>query len=337
LILEALGSAYGAAAARRRRWYERHPDARKRLARPVVSVGNLALGGTGKTPIIEYLARLLQESGHRPAVLTRGYGRRLAHDGVTVVSDGERVLADVDRAGDEPLMLARSLPGVPVLVGANRYLSGRLAEQRFGTTVHLLDDGFQHLQLERTLDLLLVSEDDLSDRPVPAGRLREPLAEAAVAHAALVTAGYPAAAERIGRQLGIDRAFRVVRTIGPPRRIVGGEPVVVPGGSRVFVVVGVARPDRFVADLVGAGWDIVGMLTFRDHHPYTRRDVAHIASAARAAGASIVLTTAKDAERLAVCDLADLPIAAVPLDAAVDPDEDFLRWILARLSEPCDT
>src|SRR2546430_12362892 len=106
----------------------------------------------------------------QPSILTRGYGRRRPSDGITVVSDGRSVAADLARAGDEPLMLARLLPGVPVLVGANRHAAGLLAEQRLGATVHVLDDGFQHLELARDVDLLLVEEDDLADRPLPRGR-----------------------------------------------------------------------------------------------------------------------------------------------------------------------
>src|SRR5689334_1177147 len=185
--------------------------------RPVVSVGNLRVGGTGKTPVAEYIAALLVAGGHRPAVLTRGYARRRVRDGVTVVSDGTAVLADLDSAGDEPLMLARALPGTAVLVGADRYLSGVLAERRLGVTVHVMDDGFQHLELARDVDLLLASEDDLADRPLPAGRLRERLDAAAAADAALVTAGYDAAAERVGRALKVPTVFRVTRTIAPPR------------------------------------------------------------------------------------------------------------------------
>src|SRR5262249_40719320 len=220
-LIGALSAAYGAAAGWRRAWYARDPSRQKRLARPVVSVGNLRVGGSGKTPIVDYLARMLTESGERPAILTRGYARRVARDGVTIVSDGTHVVADLDTAGDEPLMLARALPGVPVLVGADRYLSGTLAERRLGATVHLLDDGFQHLELAREVDLLLVSEDDLTDRPMPAGRLRERLDAASAADAALVTAGYESAAERIGRAIGISPVFRVARGIAAPRRIDG--------------------------------------------------------------------------------------------------------------------
>src|SRR5207244_11700252 len=135
--------------------------------------------------------------------------------GVTVVSHGTSLLPDLHAAADQPLMLALALPRVPVLVGASRYTSALLAERRFGADVHILDDGFQHVELERDVDLLLADEEDLADAPFPAGRLREPIADAAAADAALVTAGYDSAAARVGRALGIPTAFRVTRFIAP--------------------------------------------------------------------------------------------------------------------------
>ena len=331
-MIQQLSQAYGAAAAWRRAWYARDPARQHRLDRPVISVGNLRVGGSGKTPIVEYIARLLVGQGERPAVLTRGYGRRVARDGVTVVSDGTRVIADLDEAGDEPLMLARALPGVPVLVGADRFLSGRLAERRLGATVHVLDDGFQHLELARDVDLLMVAEDDLQDRPLPAGRLREGLDAARAADAALITAGYDTAADRIGRAFGIAPVFRVTRSTGAPRRVGGDrDSVVVPSNSRVFVVTGIARPERFAADILSVGWDISGTIEFRDHHRFTARDVRRIAAEAKAAGSMIVLTTEKDAVRLAACDLGDLLIASVPLIVGVEPADAFQRWLLDRI------
>jgi tetraacyldisaccharide 4'-kinase len=330
--LRSLSVVYGAAAAWRRRWYERDPSRRKYLGQPVISVGNLRVGGSGKTPMVEYIARLLVASGERPAILTRGYARRRPLDGVTVVSDGSRVLADLDLAGDEPLMLARAVKGAAVLVGANRYLSGRLAERRLDATVHILDDGFQHVELARDLDLILVSEEDLTDQPLPAGRLRERLSAAAIADAALVTASYDTAAERIARTLKIPTVFRVTRTIGAPRMIAASrDSVVVPGGSRVYLVTGIARPDRFEADAASAGWEIAGVMTFRDHHPFDARDVRRIAAAAQAARSAIILTTDKDAVRLAACDLGTLPIAAVPLVFAVAPADRFRDWLFERI------
>jgi len=331
-LIGTLSALYGTAAAWRRAWYARDPSRQRRLARPVVSVGNLRVGGSGKTPIVEYIARMLVEEGERPAVLTRGYARRVVRDGVTVVSDGTRVIADLDTAGDEPLMLARALPGVPVLVGADRHLSGTLAERRLGATVHVLDDGFQHFALARDVDLLLVSEEDLADRPMPGGRLRERLDAARAADAALVTAGYESAADRIGRAVGVSPVFRVARAIGVPRTITTArDSVVVPPASRVFVATGIARPDRFVADIASAGWEISGVMEFRDHHRYDARDVERIAAEARAKGSAIVLTTEKDAVRLAACNLSGLPIASVPLIISIEPAEEFRRWLIERI------
>jgi tetraacyldisaccharide 4'-kinase len=331
-LIETLSAIYGAAAAWRRAWYARDPSRRRRLARPVVSVGNLRVGGSGKTPIVQYVAQLLVAHGERPSILTRGYGRRAAADGVTVVSDGSRVVADLDSAGDEPLMLARALPGVRVLVSADRYLSGTLAERRLGATVHLLDDGFQQLALARDVDLLLISEEDLEDRPLPAGRLRERLTAAAAADAALVTAGYDSAADRIGRAIGVSPVFRVARAIGVPHAIDGArDSVVIPSASRVFVVTGIARPERFVTDVASTGWEISGVLEFRDHHRFDARDVEKIAAGARAKGSAIVLTTEKDAVRLAACDLKGLPVASVPLIVSVEPAAAFREWLIDRL------
>jgi tetraacyldisaccharide 4'-kinase len=332
-LSDLLSTAYGAAAAWRRRWYARAPERRRRLGRPVISVGSLRVGGSGKTPTVGYIARLLLEHGERPAILTRGYARCVARDGVTVVSDAAAVRASVAEAGDEPRMLAEALPGVAVVVSGDRHQAGLLAEHRLGATVHLLDDGFQHLQLARDVDLLLASEDDLTDSPLPGGRLREGLAAASLADAALVTAGYDTAAQRIARALGIATVFRVTRAIGAPRMVADARhSVVVPAGSRVFVVCGIARPDRFTADVVAAGWQIVGTMLFADHHAYTAHDVRRITRAARSASSAIVLTTDKDAVRLAACDLGDLPIASVPLDVGLEPKQGFRDWLLTRLA-----
>jgi tetraacyldisaccharide 4'-kinase len=330
-LISTLSAMYGAAAAWRRGWYARDPRRRHCLERPVISVGNLRVGGSGKTPMVEYIARVLLDRGERPAILTRGYARQKPQDGVTVVSDGAQVRTSLDEAGDEPLMLARALPGACVLVGASRYLSGRLAERTLQATVHILDDGFQHLELARDVDLLLVSDDDLTDRPLPAGRLRERLAAASAADAVLVTATYDSAADRISRAVNVPTVFRVTRTIGAPRMVAAPrDSVVVPPESRVFVVTGIARPDRFEADVAGAGWQIAGVMCFRDHYPFDARDVKRIAAAAQAARSAIILTTEKDAVRLSACDLGDLPIASVPLIFGVEPAARFRDWLVDR-------
>jgi tetraacyldisaccharide 4'-kinase len=322
---------YAAAVTWRRRWYT--PSRQRRLSRPVLSIGNLTVGGSGKTPIAGLVARLLVDRGERPAILSRGYRRAVSADAVTVVSDGTAVRAGLDRAGDEPLMLAQALAGVRVVVGADRYASGRLAEERLDATVHILDDGFQHLALARDVDLLIVSEDDLGDRLLPAGRLREPLGAASAADAVLVAAGYPAAVERVARALNVQTAFGMTRVIGAPRTLTPArETVVVPPESRVFAVAGIARPERFFSDIESAGWRLVGTLAFRDHHRFSQADVAKIARAAKGAAAAIVLTTEKDAVRLAACDTGGLPIAAVPLCVSIDPPDAFRDWVVERIA-----
>jgi tetraacyldisaccharide 4'-kinase len=230
-------------------------------------------------------------------------------------------------------MLARALAGagVIVVVGADRYLSGRFAEGRLGATVHVLDDGFQHFALQRDVDLLVTGEHDLADEPLPYGRLREPLAAASAADAALVEASYQDAAERVGRALGIATVFRVTRTLLPPRMVATGDTVVVPNESRVFAAAGIARPERFFADLAAAGWKVAGTRSFRDHHHFSRRDLARIAAGAKQASAAIVLTTAKDAARLLPGEVGDLPIAAVPLAATIEPADRFADWLRGRL------
>jgi tetraacyldisaccharide 4'-kinase len=309
----------------RRRWYAA-PGRQHRLGRPVISVGNLSHGGRGKTPVVALLARMLVQAGERPAILSRGYARRRAEDGVVVVSDGVHVLSDVDRAGDEPLMLARDVPGACVLVGAQRALAGALAERVLGATVHLLDDGFQHLQVARDLDLVIVRPEDLHDRMVPFGRLREPVAALAAADGVILEAdgsGVPGF-----RGSGVP-GFSLIRSLGGPVPLEPEREWQAPS-RRVVAVAGIAGPERFAASLSSAGWDVAESLRFRDHHPYTAADVARIAEAARRAGAPIV-TTAKDAMRLLPLRPLPAPIAFVPLAVSIEPAEAFADWMFERL------
>jgi len=330
-----LGSIYAAAAAARRRAYAK-PGRRRGLSQPVVSVGNLRAGGTGKTPAVACLARLLAEMGERPAVLSRGYARRVAPPGVVVVSDGERLRADLDRSGDEPLMLARAVPSARVLVSSDRHLAGRLAETHLGATVHLLDDGFQHLALARGTDLLIIDAEDVErPRTLPAGRLREGLEAAACAHALLVPGAAGDDASPLAARLGVPRAFTLVREPGPPRGIdgrpAGPDGAAAAAGGPVHAFAGIARPDRFFAELREAGWDVKGVTAFRDHHRYTARDVASLASAARASGAGALVTTEKDAVRLLPFRPLPITVLVAPLVVRIEPAGAFREWLAARL------
>lgn len=323
---------YARGAAWRRAWYARHPESRRRLAHPVISVGNLAVGGSGKTPLVGTLARWLHSSGERPSILTRGYGRRRMPEGVVAVSDRDRVLEPVATSGDEPQMLARALPGVPVLVSADRYLAGCLAERRFACTVHILDDGFQHFALERDVDLLLMTPDDLDDTVLPAGRLREPLSAARAADAILVH-GTDSDAATTAARLDAERAYRVVTSFGAARLLEPFGALLPPmSGMRALAVAGIARPGRFFDAARRHGWDVVRELAFRDHHWFDAADLKRMLSIARAAQADVILTTEKDAMRLLTLPLAPIPrtFAYLPMTVAIEPAAEFYDW-LARL------
>lgn len=319
------------ARARRRAWDR--PGRRRRLSRPVVSVGSLRVGGSGKTPAVEALAHLLLRMGERPAILSRGYARRRAVEGVVVVSDGERLLADLDRSGDEPLMLARRVPGARVLVSPDRYLSGRLAELRLGATVHVLDDGFQHLPLARDVDLVIVSGADVADgRTMPSGRLRESLDTARLADALIVPDAGADEARQLGDRLGAEHVFVMTRHLEPLRRLdILRESAPLDTLAPAFVVAGIARPDRFVQDVAAAGVTVAGSTMFPDHHRYTARDVSGIVAAARQAGAAVIVTTEKDVMRLLPFRPLALPLAWLPLTVRIGPDAAFLDWLRGRL------
>ena len=323
--MSALSALYGRVASARRAWFSRRPHTVRRLPHAVVSVGNLVVGGSGKTPVAALVARILLQDGERPAILSRGYARRERLDGVVVVSDGHDVLEPASRAGDEPFMLATALPGVPVLVCEDRYLAGQLAHRRFGTTVSILDDGFQHLQLARDVDLLLVSPADLDEMVLPAGRLREPLAAAMAAHA-LVVPGSAEDAERVSALLGVGHWFALqVRNQEPASATLTRE-------KPVVAVAGIARPQRFFQALAGDGWDVAGRIAFPDHHWFTAADLARVDAAAGAARAAAVLTTEKDFARLAGLPSTRVPWVAVPLHAAIEPAGQFRDWLRQRIA-----
>jgi tetraacyldisaccharide 4'-kinase len=327
--LNVLSAAYGGAARLRRSWYERR-HARRRLPCPVISVGSLSVGGSGKTPAVIAVTRLLQGAARRPAVLSRGYARRRTEAGVVVVSDLTSVRVPVERSGDEPQMLARALPGVPVLVCDDRYLAGQLAVRSFGCDVLVLDDGFQHVQLARDTDLLLVDPGDLRDEVLPAGRLREPPSSAASADAVLVH-GTADEAALAAQALRVERAFHVRTVFGALANVASNEPHMAAPERRVLAVAGIARPERFYHALRASGWQVAGEVTFRDHHWFTRNDVERIVDAVRAASASFVVVTEKDAMRLEALVDGRITWTYLPMELVIEPWKEFSEWLKGRL------
>jgi len=285
-LLLPFGLAYGLLAALRVKAYAAGVLPSYRAQGPVISVGNLSVGGSGKTPMVEWIARTLRDAGRPVAILSRGYGGRYVEP-ARLVSDGSGPRLGADLVGDEPVMLARSLPGVAVVVGRRRAAAARFAELMFGPRVHVLDDGFQHRGLQRDLDLLCATPEDFHDRPLPAGRLRE-FASAARRADAVLLSGPGDAPPGLA-------AWRVTRRVLGFADLYGREQ---PAPRRPWLVSGIARPERFHADAAGACAEIAGRDVFGDHHRYRASQWQAIARRARAAGADALLTTAKDAARV---------------------------------------
>jgi tetraacyldisaccharide 4'-kinase len=284
----------------------------QRLNWPVVSIGNLSTGGTGKTPLTIALAKALTARGMHVDVLSRGYGR--AGTGTALVQKE----GPAQQFGDEPVLIARQA-GVPVYVDAERYQAGLLAESGQtpeGRAVHLLDDGFQHGQLYREVDILLLNESDWQDRLLPAGNLREDLS--AVKRADVVA--IPA------EETELEPTLRDWGWQGPVWKLHRRMDVPVVDGPAVAFC-GIARPEQFFAGLESAGVKLAGRMAFPDHHRYSPADVATLR---RAAGAGPLLTTEKDAVRLG--SLADgLPLKTVPLKTEIEDEAAAMEWLIGRL------
>jgi tetraacyldisaccharide 4'-kinase len=216
-----------------------------------------------------------------------------------------------------------------VLVSADRYLAGRLAERRLGCTVHILDDGFQHVALERDVNLLLLSPEDLDDTVLPGGRLREPLTAARAADAILVH-GSDEEVASVSARLGVNASFRMVASFGGARLLEPYGALLPPmSGMRALAVAGIARPRRFFDAARRHGWDVVQELAFRDHHWFDAADLRRMLAMARAVKADVILTTEKDAMRLLRLPLAPIPrtFAYLPMTVAIEPAGSFYQWL----------
>ena len=307
----------------------------ERVSLPVISVGNLTMGGTGKTPMVEFLARHLQSIGRRPAILSRGYGR--ASNALVVVSEGRGPLVGPELGGDEPVELSRRLPGVIVAVALRRVQAARAAAD-LGADICLLDDGFQHLDLARDADLVLLhARDPLGGEFFPPrGRLREPLSALARADAFVVTHAAPGASAS-PRLIEALARWNPSAPVFHARLPAAGfwdesgaalETARVASG-RCVAVCGVADPESFAASLAELGLSPVESLIFRDHQRYRDRHLSRIRRAAEKAGASWILTTEKDAVKLR----GRVPVALACLRRRVEIEEpSFFPFLESRVS-----
>ena len=306
-----LSTIYGAVVRTRNALYDRDVLPARRLRGPVVSVGNLSTGGSGKTPFVILLGELLKARGVKFDVLSRGYGRQSR--GVLLVDPGGLP----HEFGDEPLLMARRLQ-MPVIVGEDRYGAGLCAESRFGPQLHLLDDGFQHRALARDFDIVVVIPQDAKDQLMPAGRLREPLASVSRADAVVLASGAAAEAFPLKDKL----VWRVRRGIAPQN---------VPPNPVVFC--GIARPQNFVLQLRAANIEPIAEAFYRDHHAYAEKDVRELLDLKSRSQAGGFVTTEKDAVNLGPYLSALEPISVVPVRMELIDAADALDTILHKIDQ----
>jgi tetraacyldisaccharide 4'-kinase len=303
---------------------------------PVISVGNLVLGGTGKTPLVYHIAGLLQQQGYKPAILSRGY-KGTATDAINIVSTASDILLGADEAGDEPRLLAEKLPGVPVITGRKRYATGRFAIDSFGADILILDDGYQHLALQRNIDLLLFnSQRGLGNGHVlPGGDLREPLSALDRASAFVVsTLNGPVS----GSTANIT-SLLMTRYPEKPLFTASYQPdnfllQLYKGRSEtipldeilpkpMYGFCGIANPDTFKTTLENSGIKLSGFKNFPDHHKYSPADTRQLLENARLSNAEGLITTEKDLVKLRHIFPAEITLLALPVRLRLSDDFDL--------------
>ena len=299
---------FGAGVTLRNALYDRGIFKVHKLARPVVSVGNVSVGGTGKTPFVIALGELLKQRGIAFDILSRGYGRSSTEIAV-VDPHGSRA-----QFGDEPLLLAHKL-GVPVIVGADRYQAGLLAEKQFASSLHLLDDGFQHRRLHRDFDIVLLPAADYAGALLPIGRLREPLS-------ALLRADAVALPVPLDRPLHVKKVWQVRRQLELSH----------PSG-KLIAFCGIGRPKQFFDGLKAAGQELASEVVFRDHYSYSQRDIDRLLELKKRTEAEGFITTEKDAINLGALTTQLQPLRTATLTMELEAPEQAITEMLQVLEQ----
>lgn len=305
---------------------------------PIVSVGNLVLGGTGKTPTVRYLAEFLKAKGYNPAIISRGYGGTSGRK-INVVSDTSQVLLSPQEAGDEPYMLARSLPGIPVLTGKRRIYPGTWAVEKFHSNILILDDGFQHLAVRRDIDLVLFDGSDLAgnSRIFPGGVLREPVSALNRCTAFLITGTTDKNRKKAENFASLLKSrfgnkpvfFSSIGSYTLRNPTIGITSV---SDEMVFLgFCGIANPARFEDSLKTLGIQMAGFIALPDHAKYSQEILDNICEKARHLGAKHLVTTEKDYVKLQTFDIS-LPLHLLEIRAQEESAfDDFILKSLDRL------
>ncbi len=315
--------------------YRRGVLAVRRLSRPVISVGNLTVGGSGKTPMVDYLASCIASSGGQVSILSRGY-RGSFPGKVQVVCRGRGPLVPPSVCGDEPFLLARNHPAAMVVVGKKRYECGLVSESQLPKCVHLLDDGYQHICLERQSNILLMDARDPfgGRRLLPAGRLREPLSAIRRATLVCLTRVPPS-----GPPAGLVDEIRryhphvpVLLSWHEPAGFAGGRdaellPPQAFRGAPAVAFAGIARPSAFFSQLEELGIELRRRISFPDHHAYTPKDIGRIRRECMDSGARLLVTTEKDEVKIAEPGGLELPLWFLKIRVRIEPEEPLPRML----------
>ncbi|MDX1412026.1 MAG: tetraacyldisaccharide 4'-kinase [Nitrospirales bacterium] len=337
LLLDLMSIPYGMAVRARVRLYEQGWLSQRRLSCPVISIGNLTVGGTGKTPFVMWVAQWLQSQGKQIGILSRGY-RRTNESTFLLVSDGREVLVEAKDAGDEPYLMAINCPGVVVAVGSDRYKLGHWVLAQSEIDCFILDDGFQHLGLYRDLNFLLVDGSDSFglDKLLPAGRLREPLSAAGRATAVVVTrADLMTDQDKIcgPLQTAMGRSIDPIRVEFQPKSISGlslneEQPIGWVSGKDALIFSGIGNAMAFRATVANMGVNILDEIVFPDHWAYSVSDLEMIRQRMRQVKASCALTTEKDAVKLDPFIQDGYGIWAIRLRVEITGGKDrLLQWL----------
>lgn len=337
IVLPPLSLLYGAVTRTRLSLYRRGTFQTTKLDRPVISIGNITTGGTGKTPLVEYVARTIASQGKKVCILTRGYGRKDPHLQV-IVSDGYDVLASPSEAGDEPYLLATKLAGqAAVISSADRIAAGREAIKDFGTEAFVLDDGFQHLRLARDLNIACIDATNPwgGGRLLPHGRLREAPEGLRRADCVVLTRcdqveSVEALREEVRRLIDgrpiFESRMRPLRLVSLKN---GSETIAAPERVGAFCAVG--NPESFFESLRGLGYEVGLERAFADHHVYSEGDVDALHQLANETGANALITTAKDAVKLKGMAF-ELPCYVLEIEIAIDDADAFRKVVVNRIA-----
>jgi tetraacyldisaccharide 4'-kinase len=318
-FLYMISKCYGGAIKLRRSFYKKGILTSKKLSCPTISIGNITVGGTGKTPMTIYVAQILKQLGYKVAIVSRGYKGKAENIG-GIVSDGKMVLMTPEIAGDEPYMMAKRLKDVPVIVGKNRFKAGRLAIRKFDPDVIVLDDGFQHLMLQRDLDLVLLDYHKPfgNGHLLPRGIMREPASALLFADAIILTKSdamnHNIASSSSKKLRPYERKKPIYRSFHHPfvYKMINGEKKIFEKnvqetfkdnldcikGRNVFAFSGLADNYNFLRTLKSLKCNVLGFMEFPDHYPYSERDLDEIFLAAKRSRSNCIMTTEKDYVRI---------------------------------------